>query len=103
LLDEVLEVLHQGARRLFWRDVSREGGVEPILHLEGHVRVVGRDWARPRVLEGLPGEGNDGDALLYLGLAVQSRPRRQIRAIDGPELLLLGRGKELYELLERLS
>ena len=68
--DEVLEVLFQGARRVFGRDVPGERGVELLLHLQGDVRVVGRDGARARVLEGLPGEGDDGDALLDLGVVV---------------------------------
>src|SRR5215218_1648097 len=84
LLDEVLEVLFQVARGLSGRDVSQERRVELLLHLQGDVRIVGRDRTRARVLEGLPGKGNDGDTLPYLGVVVEIRPCRQVGAFDGP-------------------
>jgi hypothetical protein len=97
-LDNVLELALEGARRLLWWRLARERGVELLLHLEGHVRVVRRDGAWAGVLERLFGEGDDGHAILDLGVVVEIRPGRQEGAFDRPEPLLLGSGEELYEL-----
>src|SRR5919106_3156069 len=97
-LDNALELALEGACGLPRCRVSFQGGVELLLHLEGHVRVVRRDRPRTGVLEGLFGECDDRYAVLDLGVIVERRPGRQVGAFDRPESLLVGRREELYEL-----
>src|SRR5918994_331540 len=98
LLDQGLQVFLQCMRRVLGTDLSQQRGVELVLHLQGHVRVVWSDGPRKGVLQSRFGEGDYGDALLDLGVIVELRSGWQIRTFYRPEPLLLGRGEELYEL-----